>query len=97
MAKVTGAWCGFTFPILVALGKMCAIRGFAYAIAKHLRLVAQSCLTLCHLMDCSLPGSSVHGDSPGESTGVGCHTILHGFFPTQGLNPGLPHCGQILC
>ena len=26
-------------------------------------LVAQSCLTLCHLMDCSLPGSSVHGIS----------------------------------
>ena len=35
-------------------------------------LVAQLCLTLCDLMDCSLPGSSVHGDSPGKNTGVGC-------------------------
>ena len=36
-------------------------------------LVAQSCLTLCNSMDCSPPGSSVHGDSPGKNTGVGCH------------------------
>ena len=34
-------------------------------------LVTQSCLTLCDPMDCSLPGSSVHGDSPGKNTGVG--------------------------
>ena len=36
------------------------------------RLVAQLCLTLCDPMDCSLPGSSVHGDSPSKNTGVGC-------------------------
>ena len=59
-------------------------------------LVAQSCLTLCDLMDCSLPGSSVHGDSPGKNIGVGCHALLQGIFPTQGSNPGLPHCRQIL-
>ena len=47
-------------------------------------------------MDCSSPGSSVHGDSPGENTGVGCHVLLQGIFPTQGSNPGLPHCRQIL-
>ena len=41
---------------------------------------------------CSLPGSSVHGDSPGKNTGVGCHSLLQGIFPTQGSNPGLPHC-----
>ena len=59
-------------------------------------LVAQSCLTLCNPMDCSLPGSSVHGDSPGKNTGVGCHALLQGVFPTQGLNLGLPHCRRIL-
>ena len=59
-------------------------------------LVAQSCLTLCDPMDCSPPGSSVHGDSPSKDTGVGCHAFLQGFFPTQGLNPGLLHCRQIL-
>uniref|UniRef100_A0AC11E3T0 Uncharacterized protein n=1 Tax=Ovis aries TaxID=9940 RepID=A0AC11E3T0_SHEEP len=47
-------------------------------------------------MDLSLPGSSVHGDSPGKNTGEGCHALLQGIFPTQGLNPGLPHCRQIL-
>ena len=52
-------------------------------------LVAQLCLTLCDIMDCSPPGPSVHGDSPGKNTGVGCHAILQGIFPTQGLNPRL--------
>ena len=59
-------------------------------------LIAQLCPTLCHPVDCSPPGSSVHEDSPGKNTGVGCHALLHGIFPTQGSNPGLPHCRQIL-
>ena len=42
------------------------------------------------------PGSSVHGDSPGKNTGVSCHALLQGIFPTQGSNPSLPHCRQIL-
>ena len=123
--------------------------------------VAQSCPTLSDPMDCSPPGSSVHGifqarvlewgaiafsgewyshcekqfgsslkskhtsnvcvcvlvtqscptlppqgleltrllcpwNSPGKNTGVGCHSPLEGIFPIQGLNPGLPHCRQIL-
>ena len=36
-----------------------------------LYLVAQSCLTLCYPLDCSPPGSSVHGDSPGKNTDWG--------------------------
>ena len=59
-------------------------------------LATQSCPTLCDLKDCILPGSSVHGDSPGQNTGVGFHALLQGIFPTQGSNPGLPHCRQIL-
>ena len=39
-------------------------------------LVTQSCPTLCNPMDCTPPGSSVHGDSPGKNIGVGCHAIL---------------------
>ena len=85
-------------------------------------LVTQSCLTLCDPMNCSLPGSSVHG-FPQEKmtlewvvipfsrgwerkwekmmkewndTGVGCHSLLQGIFPTQGLNLGFLHCRQIL-
>ncbi|XP_044786514.1 uncharacterized protein LOC112579995 [Bubalus bubalis] len=51
--------------------------------------VCQSCTTLCDRMDCSTPGSSVHGDSPSKNTGVSCHALLQGIFPTQGLNPCL--------
>ena len=35
-------------------------------------------------------------NSPGQNTGVGSLSLLQGIFPTQGSNPGLPHCGQIL-
>ena len=45
-----------------------------------------SCVRLYDPMDCSLPGSSVHGDSPGKNTGVVCHSLLQGIFLTQGLN-----------
>ena len=55
--------------------------------------------SLCDPMDC-------HGlqptrllrpwDFPGNSTGVGCHFLLQGIFPTQGSNPGLLHCRQML-
>ena len=38
-------------------------------------LVTQLCLTL-QPMDCSLPGSSAHGDSPGKNTGVSCYALL---------------------
>ena len=46
-------------------------------------LVVQSCPTLCDPMDCSSPGSAVHGNSPGKNTRVGCHALLQGIFPTQ--------------
>ena len=59
-------------------------------------LVGQSCLTLCNPMDYSLPGSSAHGDSAGKNTGVGCHSLFQGIFPTQGLNQGLPYCRWVL-
>ena len=62
----------------------------------NLFLVTQSCPTLCDPMDCSPPGSSVHGDSPGKNTRVGCHAFLQGIFPTQGSNPGLLHYRRIL-
>ena len=39
--------------------------------------------------DCSRPGSSIHGDSPGKTTEVGCHALLQGIFLTQELNPHL--------
>ena len=54
------------------------------------RLVAQSCPTICNLMDCSPPDSSVHGGSPGKNTGVGCHALLQGNLPHPGIKSGSP-------
>ena len=59
-------------------------------------LSAQSCMTLRSPIYGSLPGSSVHWDSPGKNIGVGCHALHQRIFPAQGLNLGLPHCRQIL-
>ena len=51
--------------------------------------VAQLCPTLCNSMVCPWI-------SPGKNTGVGCHSPLQGIFLTQGSNPSLLHCRQIL-
>ena len=75
---------------------ICGYTGVHICVKSVKVLVAQSCLILCDPMDCSPPGSSVHGDSPGKNTGVGCHALLQGIFPTQGSNPGLLHCRWIL-
>ena len=58
---------------------------------KHVMclLVAQLCPHPLRPMDCSPLGSSVHGDSPGKNTGVGCHALLQGIFLAQGSSPGL--------
>ena len=46
-------------------------------------------------MDCNLSGSS-EWDFPGKDTGVGCHSLRQGIFPTQGSNLGLLNCRQML-
>ena len=58
--------------------------------------VAQSCLTLSDPMDCSLPGSSVRGTFQAIVLEWIAISFSRGIFPTQGLNPGLPHCRQTL-
>ena len=55
----------------------------------HECMYAQLCPTLWNLMDCSLPGSSVHEDSPGKNTEVSCHALIQGIFPTQRSNSSL--------
>ena len=56
----------------------------------------QLCPTLCDPMDCSPTRLLRPWDSPGKNTGVGCHFLLWEIFLTQGLNPGLLHCRQVL-
>ena len=57
-------------------------------------LVSESCPTLCDPIDCCLPGSSVHRIL--HAGILDCNSLLQGIFPTQGSNPGLLHCRQIL-
>ena len=54
-----------------------------YAKCVHAQSL-QLCPTLCDPMDCSLPISSVHGDSAGKNTGVGCHALLRGSSRPRG-------------
>ena len=56
----------------------------------------QLCPTLCDPMDYSLPGSSVHWDSPGKKTREGCQAPRQVIFRTQGSIPLLLHCRRIL-
>ena len=62
----------------------------------NLLFVIQSHPTLCDPMDCSPPGEFCPWNSPCKKGTVGCHSLLQGIFPTQGSNPGLPLCRQIL-
>ena len=62
---------------------------FFSSVFKYRVKVAQSCLTLCDPMGCPW-------NFPGQNTGVGSLSLLQEIFPTQGSNPGLPHCRQIL-
>ena len=47
-------------------------------------------------MDSNPAGSSVHKDSSDKNTEVSYHALLQGIFPTQGLNPRLPHCASLV-
>ena len=58
--------------------------------------VSQLCPTLCDSMDWLATRFFCPWNSPGENTGVGCHSLLQGIFPTWGLNPHLLRCRQIL-
>ena len=70
---------------------------FSPSPVSRICLVIQSCLTVHNPMHSSVSSvSSVCGDSLGKNTGVGCHVLLQGIFPTQGLNQGLLHCRRIL-
>ena len=74
---------------------LCAHCSFNLLFAGGGGLVAKSCLTLETSWTVAHQAPLSMG-SPGKNTGVSCHFLLQGIFPTQGLNPGLLHCRQIL-
>ena len=70
--------------VMHILFKKCIEKG----IKKNIPLLSGIQL-FCDLIDCSLPGSSVHGISPGKNTGVGCHFLQITYKPSS---PRVMHC-----
>ena len=64
-------------------------------LSENTIVVSQSCLTLCNSMDCSPPGSSIHGILQSRIIVWIAISLLQGIFLTQGQNPGLLHGRQI--
>ena len=68
------------------------------SVCVHAKLL-QLCPAICNLMDCSPPGSSVHGILQARILELGCHALLQRIFVTLGSNPRLLwllHCRCIL-
>ena len=92
------------FPLKQTNEQKKNIKTLGYRNEELLELTVQSCVlccavlsptvcpTLCDPMNCSSPGSSVHQDSTGKKTRVGCRALLQGIFPTKGSYPVLLHC-----
>ena len=94
-------WSGWPFPSpgnlpnpgIKPLFKIFCVRPRGVCV---LVLVTQSCPTLCDPIDCRQPASSVHGILHARIARVGCHSLLQGIFPIQGLNPHFLYRMQIL-
>jgi len=67
---------------------------------RNHQTVFQSSCTILDSLSCVqlfvTPWTNSPWNSPGQNTGVGSCSLLQRIFPTQGSNPGLPHCRQIL-
>ena len=70
---------------------------FYFYMGSEVKSKSVSCIqTLCNPLDCSPPGSSVHGILQARILEwMDCHSLLQRIFPVQGLNPGLLHCRLI--
>ena len=67
-----------------------------YSFKNFLFLKMLQCFVLNIILKYEKPRKEIiynlHEYSPGKNTGVGCHALLQGIFPTQGSNPGLLLC-----
>ena len=98
-AEVSVSWCLIVSPLPHCLSfdgeELEGRKTIVYSSARAWSRLAfvLSCfnhvLFFCKSITCSPPISSVHGNSPGKNTRVGCHALLQGTFPTQGSSPRL--------
>ena len=78
----------FEAEYLFSCVSVCVVVYQCVCVYTHAQLL-QLCLTLCDPIDCSLPGSSVHGDSTGKNTRVGCHFLFQGRRNSGLISPAL--------
>ena len=78
------------------MGPFLSVHLFIFIFLVVVVLVAQSCPTLSNPKDCSPPGSPVHGILQARILEWVAIPFSREIFPTQGSNPGLLHCKQIL-
>ena len=92
----------FCWCTCILISQIILLVNYSYKISHNLNTgrpgvntesVSQSCQTLCNTMDCCSLVSSVPGTLQAK---VGSHSLLQGIFLTQGSNPDLLHCRQIL-
>ena len=81
-------------PLIIIQMNIVAQSPWSVFLSVSIMKVAQPCLTLCDPIGCSWPGSSVHGILHARILEWG--SLLQGVVPTQGSNPGLPHCRRVL-
>ena len=98
--STTGVW-GCMLPN--HRGRLVIMECLASSLALHTRCLLDMDVCVCSVESYSWQPHGLYStrflcpwDSPGENTGVGCHTLLQGIFPTKWLNSSLPHCRQIL-
>ena len=85
--------CGKARPPKMKAGSLQAASNLTVPCRKKWKVkVTQLCPTLCDPMDCSLPGSSVCGILQARIL----EWVAFPFSPTQGSNPGLLRCRQII-
>ena len=93
--------CNYENVLPKLINTLCSVR-ISWVIAIYFQSLVYACVS--HSTACN--SLRPHGlyptrlpcpcSSPGKNIGVSCHSLLQGVFPTQELNLGLPHCGQIL-
>ena len=95
-------WFSDLFYVCVCLGVYVYLVFIHYSWHRAPKTLAEwKGKSFSHVWLIAIPRTLVHQvlcpwNSPGKNTGVGCHSLLQGIFPTQGLNPGLLHCRRIL-
>ena len=89
--------CSCFYQSFYSIWDLCGSQKNLYYLDGMMVKVAQLCLTLCHLEDCSSSDSSVHGNLQARILEFVAIPFSSGIFPTLGLNWSLLHCRQILC